>query len=109
MKKWAHELNREFSTEEVQIANKYMKKCSSSLVIKEIQIKTTLRFHLTPVRMAKTTTNAGKDAEKQEHPYTVSENANYYNQLVRMQITTTIMKSSMKIPQKAKETTAICQ
>jgi hypothetical protein len=67
MKKWAHELNREFSTEEVQIANKYMKKCSSSLVIKEIQIKTTLRFHLTPVRMAKTTTNAGKDAEKQEH------------------------------------------
>jgi hypothetical protein len=49
MKKWTHELNREFSKEEVQMASKYMKKYSTSL---EMQIKTTLRFHLTPVRMA---------------------------------------------------------
>jgi hypothetical protein len=52
MKKWAHEFNREFSNEEVQMASKYMRKCSTSLVIKEMQIKITLRFHLAPVRMA---------------------------------------------------------
>jgi hypothetical protein len=52
MKKWAHELNSEFSKEEVQIDSKYMKKCSTSLAIKEMQIKITLRFHPTPVRMA---------------------------------------------------------
>jgi hypothetical protein len=51
MKKWAHELNREFSKEEVQMANKYMKKCSTLLAIKTVQIKTPLRFHLTPAIM----------------------------------------------------------
>jgi hypothetical protein len=44
MKKWAHELNKEFSKEEVQKVNKYMKKYSISLAIKEKQIKTTLRL-----------------------------------------------------------------
>jgi hypothetical protein len=52
MKKWAYELNREFSQEEVQMASKYMKKCSTFLVIKQMQLKTTLRLHLTPVKMA---------------------------------------------------------
>jgi hypothetical protein len=53
MKKWAHELNREISIEKVQMASKYMNNCSISLAIKETQIKTTLRLHLNPVRMAR--------------------------------------------------------
>jgi hypothetical protein len=51
-KKWATELNRTFLKGEVQLAKKHMKKCSPSLAIKEMQIKTTLGFYLIPVRIA---------------------------------------------------------
>ena len=65
IKLWGTELNREFSTEETQMAEKHLKKCSTSLVIREMQIKMTLKFHLKLVRMPKIKTQVTADAAEQ--------------------------------------------
>ena len=95
IKKWAKVLNKHFSKEDIQRAQRHMKGCSASLAIREMQIKTTMRYHFTPVRMVIINKSTNKWRK-----------GNRSALLVGMQTGAATVENSREFPQKTKNGTA---